>query len=423
MTEKLLQYLWNFKIFKSFDFKDTQGTPLEIQEFGTWNHNSGPDFQNAKVKTKNLVLVGHIELHVKSSDWIFHQHAGDPAFNNIILHAVYFHDTEIEDFIHQNIPTLELKDYIDTQLLWKYEQLMAENTFIPCERLLHPEQIKFGFAEETLLKKLALKSIENEAVLAQNKNNFEALLFRNLAYAFGLKVNAEIFAQIATAVDFSIIQKIRQNRNQLEALFFGIAGWLNSPVDDQTRMWKQEFDFLKAKFGIPEFTVAPKFSRLRPPNFPTLRLSQLAALYHREPHLFSKIMAAEHYHTIFDTLRGIAASPYWNSHYNFGKITEAENEKTLTKDFVDLVIINAVLPLKYTYSRYHSEDTAGRILQIYRQMRPEKNTVTQRWSEIGIKQANALDSQAFLYQYKHYCEKKNCLNCSIGYKLLKASKI
>ena len=171
MTEKLLQYLWNYKIFKSFDFKDTEGNAIEILDFGKWNSDSGPDFLLAKIKTKDLILVGNIELHTKSSDWIFHNHSGDPNFNNLILHAVYQNDVEIGEFSDKNIPTLELKEYIEEETLWKYEQLLHENEFIACEKIFDPKNIPFQFAEEKLLQKLDEKSLEIEASLRKFKNN------------------------------------------------------------------------------------------------------------------------------------------------------------------------------------------------------------------------------------------------------------
>lgn len=419
MNEKLLQYLWNFKIFKNFDFRDMEGNELEILDFGKWNFNSGPDFLYGKIKTKNLVLAGNIELHVKSSDWIFHHHSGNPDFENLILHAVFIHDVEIEELRTKNIPTLELKDYIDETLLWKYESLLKDNQFIPCESLFDPRKIPFQFCEEVLLKKLDEKSAEIEEALKINKNNYEALLFQNLAYAFGLKVNSGIFRQMAESLDFSVVNKIRQNQTQLEALFFGISGWLEKPEDEQMRIWKREFDFLKSKYKLPELRSIPKFSRLRPPNFPTIRLSQLASLYHLNQNLFSKLISAKNNNEIDAIFRNVKASEYWDNRFNFGKISPVEGEKILTEDFIDLILINAVLPLKYSYHKNYDENINDEILDFYRNLPAEKNTVIDRWKSLHVKTENALESQAMLFHHKNFCEKKNCLNCGIGFQLLK----
>lgn len=419
MTEKLLQYLWNFKIFKTFDFKDTEGNAIEILDFGKWNHDSGPDFLFAKIKTKDLILAGNIELHVKSSDWIFHNHSSDSAFDNIILHVVFQNDAEIDELKNRKIPTIELKDFIDKDILWKYETLLGENLFIPCEKIFDKDKIPFNFYEETLLKKLDEKSIEIEESLKKFKNNYEAVLFHHLAYAFGLKVNAPIYKEMAENIDFSVVQKIRQNQTQLEALFFGKANWLEKIEDEEMKIWKREFDFIKAKYQINDLKFSPKFLRLRPPNFPTIRLSQLANLYHREQNLFSKIINAKTSKEIFKIFDGIKASEYWDNHFNFGKISTVEGEKFLTKDFVELIIINAILPLKYAYHKNHNEEIADEILEFYKKLSSEKNTVVYGWKNLGLEIKTALESQALIYHFKNFCLSKNCLNCGIGLKLLK----
>ncbi len=419
MNENLLQYLWNYRIFSSFDFRDVEGNEIEILDFGKWNRNSGPDFLDAKIKTGNVILAGNIELHVRSSDWIFHNHSNDKAFDNVILHAVYQHDSDLEEFKSRAIPTLQLYDYINHSVLKKYGSLVSHYGFIPCEQIFDPKKVPFDFVNETLLKKLDEKSVEIENRLQKQRNDAEAVLFQQLAYAFGLKVNGEIFRNIAENIDFSVIRKISQNQLQLEALFFGSAGWLENPADEQTRIWKREYDFLKLKYKLNENIFRPKFLRLRPPNFPTIRLSQLAHLYHREQNLFSKIISARNTSQLADIFSGIKASGYWNRHFNFQKETETAHEKTLTKDFVELILINAVLPLKYTFGKYNCENTADEISDFYQKIPAEKNTVTQNWKKLGVEMLSSAESQAFIWHYKYSCEPKNCLNCSIGLKLLK----
>jgi len=419
MTEKLLQYLWNFKIFKHFDFKDIEGNAVEILDFGKWNTNSGPDFLSAKIKINTIIFAGNIELHVKSSDWIFHNHALDPHYQNIILHVVFQNDCEIEELNNKNIPTLELKDHINENVFWKYEKLISGNHFIPCENIFNPKKIPLNFHEENVLKKLEEKSSEFENNLQQYKNNFEAVLFHSLAYSFGLKVNALIFKQIAESIDFNIILKIKQNKTQLEALFFGISGWLENPKDEQMKIWKREFDFIKVKFNISSLKIYPKFLRLRPPNFPTIRLSQLAHLYFEHQNLFSKIIHTKNTEALSEIFKEIKASEYWNDHFNFGKISSVNQPKFLTQDFIELLILNTVLPLKYTYHRYHNEETAEEILNFYKALSAEKNAVIDDWKKLGITFKTALESQSLIYHFKNSCQEKNCLNCSIGFKLLK----
>jgi len=419
MNEKLLQHLWNFKVFKSFDFSDIDGNSIEIVDFGKLNTDAGPDFLMAKIKIKNIILAGNIELHVKSSDWIFHNHSSDPNYQNIILHVVFQNDADIEEFKSKNIPTLELKDYIDENIFAKYEKLLSETQFIPCEKIFSADKIPSNFHEETLLKKLNEKSLEFEQSLKKFKNNYEAVLFHSLAYSFGLKVNAEIFKHIAENIDFSIINKIRRNKTQLEALFFGISGWLDKPEDEQMEIWKREFDFLKAKFDIPDFKIRPKFLRLRPPNFPTIRLSQLADLYSQHQNLFSKIINAENPEKLIAVFKNIKASDYWNNRFNFGKISTVDQPKVLTKDFSELIVLNTILPLKYTYHQYLNEKISDQILKFYKKISPEKNSILDLWEKLGIKTDNALETQSLIFHYKNYCTAKNCLNCGIGFNLLK----
>lgn len=419
MKENLLQYIWNYKLFRNFDFVDTLGNNIEILDFGKWNLNSGPDFMEGKIKINGIILVGNIELHVRTSDWIFHNHTGNVEFKNLILHAVFHDDAKIEELEMRNIPTLELRNFIDQEIIQKYQKIDTNNDFIPCENIFDANKIPFGFHEENILKKLDEKSKEIAQSLKKNLNNYEAILFQNLAYAFGLKVNAEIFRLMAENIDFTVLNKIRQNLLQTEALFFGMCGWLDHSEDDYMKILQREFDFLCTKYQLTDLRVHPKFSKLRPPNFPTLRLSQLASLYHQNQNLFSKIIAAENADDIYDIFASVKASNYWNNHFVFGKTSKSEHENTLTKDFVDLILINAILPLKYFYHKNLDENIADKITSFYQTIAAEKNTVTDRWKRLGLKASNALESQSLLYQFKNFCSEKKCLNCTVGFQLLK----
>lgn len=420
MNEEILQYLWNFKKFRRFDFVSVDGKNIEILDFGEWNKNSGPDFLFAKIKIDNIIFAGNIEIHTKASDWFFHNHSGNPEFGNLILHAVYINDCDIPELENQQIPTLELKDYIDETLIQKHQNLCKEHSFIPCEDLFDKDKIPLLFEEEVLLKKLDFKSESLELSLKKNQNNYEAVLFQQLAYTFGLKVNAEIFLQLGESLDFSVIQKIKQNKTQLEALFFGICNFLDEPKDEMMTVWKREFDFLKVKFNLEQVSIHPKFSKLRPPNFPTIRLSQLANLYHSQPNLFSKIIAAKSIDDLYSTFDDISASEYWDHHFSFGKISPVESQKLLSKDFIDLIIINAILPMKYFYQKNHNPEVVDDIFEFYKQLRPERNSLLDEWKNLGVEFRNALQTQAFLYHYKTFCTQKKCLNCAIGFQLLKS---
>lgn len=419
MNENLLQYLWNFKIFETFDFKDIKRNGIEMIDFGKWNHNTGADFLMAKVKINGIILVGNIELHVKSSDWDLHKHTGNPDFENIILHVVYEHDKSVDFLEQKNIPTLELKHYISPSTLDFYQKIETKEKFIACEELLTPEHIPFQFSEGKLLQKLDEKTTLIETDLKEFKNDYEAILFHHLAYAFGLKINAPIFKSLAQNIDFKTIQKISQNITVLESLFFGYAGWLNNPKDDKMETWQKEFNFITKKFRLNDVRFRPQFFRLRPPNFPTIRLSQLAMLYHQEKHLFSKIIKAKKIEEITVIFEPIHASDYWENHFNFGKISEQKSIKKLSKPFIDLLLLNAILPIKYAYHRHQKEETNEEILRFYENIKPEKNTILKNWKTLKVSLDNALESQAFLYHYKKFCQTKKCLNCDIGFQILK----
>lgn len=419
MNEKLFQYLWNFKIFTNQDFFDDDGNAVEILDFGKLNTNAGPDFLMAKIKINKIVFVGNIELHLKSSDWELHNHTKDPNYKNIILHVVYEKDKEVEYLKKEKIPTIELKNHINKDLIIKYDDLIKKKTFISCEKEISEDKIPFYFHEENLLNKLEQKSLEIEKSLHKLKNNYEEVLFHLLAYSFGLKINATIFQQIAESIDFRVLNKIRQNQTQLEALFFGIAGWLDQPQDENTIAWQREYQFLQKKFKLGDINIRPQFLRLRPLNFPTLRLSQLAHLYYVHQNLFSKIIDAKNVEELTSLFESIKASEYWNNHLVFGKLSNINQPKTLSKSFIEIVIINSILPLKYTYHKYKKEDIADEILNFYKKLSTEKNKIVDNFLKLNLKSHNALESQSFIYHYKTHCKAKKCLNCGIGFKILK----
>lgn len=419
MNENLLQYLWKYKIFSKIDFKDSEGNPLEVLDFGRFNKNAGPDFSFAKIKIKDVILAGNIEIHVKSSDWYFHRHDSLKDYQSVILHVVYFNDTDVLELKNAGIPTLELKNYIDEQILKKYQSLENHFEFIPCENLFEPKKIPLLFSEENLLRKLDEKSIEIEKLLLQSKNNYEAVLFQKLAYSFGLKVNAEIYQNIAENIDFKIIQKISQNQFQLESLLFGKGNLLEKETETNKK-WKTEFDYLKIKFKISDEVFPVKFLRLMPPSFPTIRLSQLANLYHLQPNLFSKILNAKNIQDLKSFFKDVKTSEFWENHYTFEKISEEKTEKFLSDNFVEILLINAVFPVVYTYFKHLNSEKTEHILDFYKNLKPEKNSIISQWKKLGLKLNSALETQAFLFQHKHFCSEKNCLNCSIGFQLLKS---
>lgn len=415
MNEKLLQFLWNYKVFSTTNLVDAKGIPIEILDFGKWNQNSGPDFSFSKIKIGDLVFFGDIEIHVKSSDWVLHKHSDDKNYQNIILHVVFEDNLEIIELSAKNIPTLELKNHISERTIQKYQSLNSHHQFIPCEDIFEPIKVPFQFSEETLIKKLDEKSVLIEKALVQNKNNYEAVLFHFLAYNFGLKINADIFMELAQSIDFSIIQKIARNKNQLEALFFGYCGWLED--SENKKAWKQEFDFVLHKYQLEKRNFSPKFLRLRPPNFPTIRLSQLANLYHQRQNVFSDLIVFKNLNDVKEILQNIQALNYWDNHYTFEKESDKSYPKKLSEDFINNLLINTILPFKYVYFKNIKEEITDEIIENYKEIKPEKNSIVSNWENLNLKMHSALDTQSFLYHFKQFCSQKKCLNCGIALKI------
>ena len=396
MKEKFLQTLWENKVFNPLLFKDTDGNPIEILDFGKLNSNAGPDFHSVKIKTQDITFFGNAEFHVKSSDWLLHKHSEQKDYQSIILHIVFEHDQEISELKERNIPTLELKNYMDAQFIEQHKDIKLQD-FTDYEDLFGIKKLSEDFARETILEKLQEKDEEICLFQEATKNDHEAVLFHKTAYAFGLKVNAEVFLQIAQSIDFKIIKKLSCQPFQMEALLMGRAGLLNENNPD-AEPWLREFSFVKNKFQLGEECFSAKLAKVMPTSFPTIRLSQLAALYSAHQNLFSKIINTRKVDELKAIFKDIKASTYWDNHYFFGKKTE-EKQRKLSADFTEIILLNAVFPVMYSYHRDNPE-MVEIILSFYKEMKPEKNSIIKQWKNTGAEINSALDSQAFLYLYK-----------------------
>ena len=408
MKEKFLQTLWKNKVFNPLNFRDTEGNAIEILEFGVINPNSGPDFHSAKIRTQNLTFYGNIEIHIKSSDWYAHKHQYQKEYESIILHIVFEHDKDIPELKTRNIPTIELKNYINPNFL-SLEKFHSNAEFIACEKIFNIKKIPPYFYKEIILQKLTEKDKEIQQSLKLSKNNFEAVLFQKIAYTFGLKVNADIFLNTTQNIDFKIIKKVSQNPFQLESLFFGTANLLHEDITD-SKPWQKGYEFLQKKFQLNEINFPAQFLRLMPASFPTIRLSQLAILYHTHQNLFSKIIHAKNTQELKAIFQNITTTPYWENHFIFGKETSQKRKKTLSSDFIDIILINAIFPIIYTYHKNES-NILDKMYTFYKSLKPEKNSIIKKWKNLGADIQSALDSQAFLYLYKNYCSQKKCTNC------------
>ena len=421
MNEDFLHYLWKFQKFDVVEFATVDNEILYILNPGAHNLNSGPDFFNGHIELNAQVWAGNIEIHIKSSDWYAHLHHMDPAYDNVILHVVLEHDSEVFRKDNSVIPTLVLQKYISPQISTAYQNLLSKDQkWINCENDFASVD-SFTVAhwlERLYFERLELKENFILKELKASQNHWESLLFRLLCKNFGLKVNGESFFSIAKSFDFSILNKSKHDRLYLEALLLGQAGLLDSEKEDgYFNILKKQYDFLTYKFKLEDNAViSPKFFRLRPPNFPTIRLAQLAGLYFGKENLFSEVIAAtniKEFYSIFE----LDTNEYWDTHYNFG-VASSKRKKSLSHSFIDLLVINTIIPLKFCYAREHGKDITEEILTLASQIPSEENSIVKKFNSLKKVSKNAFQSQALLQLKNEYCDKNKCLQCEIGNKII-----
>ncbi len=422
MKENFLHYLWNYGLFQG-PLKTTEGDLIEVIKPGIRNTDSGPDFSDARVRIGDTIWAGNIEIHIQSSSWYEHGHDKDPAYNNVILHVVLNNDKPVVRPDGQQIFCLECSDLIPGQVYEKYEGLMKSRQWIPCARILKfcPEIIINSTIESQIIERLLSKAAMLENMFSAAGNDWEELFYRLLLRSFGLKTNTTPFEMLAYSLPHKIIQRHRDQPLQIEALFLGQAGFLSEDLKDSyPQQLKNEYEFLKNKYSLNHLDKSIwKFFRLRPASFPTIRLAQLSALLHSSPSLFSEVLEINDINTLRSFFN---ASPnhYWNTHYRFDIIAVDTRVKALSESTIDILIINAVVPILYFYGSYHKfSEFKEKALNILEQLPPEENSIIQNWKSSGIVVKNAFGSQALLNLKHEYCDKKRCLECRIGNELLK----
>jgi hypothetical protein len=421
MQEDFLHYIWKHKKFQVNDLKTTTRGSVVINSVGQHNFNSGPDFFNAQLSIGSQLWAGNVEIHVKSSDWFLHNHEQDKAYDNVILHVVWEHDIEVFRKDNTAIPTLQLKDFTSKDILNNYEKLFSKNgKWINCENDFASvdDFVLSNWLELLYFERLERKSETIQVLLKDTKNDWEAVFFKLLAKNFGLKVNGESFFSLAQSIDFSIVRKTLSNQQTLEALLMGQAGLLEQELEVAYYLdLVKEYQFLKQKFKLKNNQVLPlQFFRLRPPNFPTIRLSQLASLYHVHQNLFSKVIEINNLEDFYQ-LFSVLTAPFWNTHYTFQKESKAST-KTLTKSFIDLLLINTILPIKFCYAKQKGEEVDAAILEIAHQITSEKNSIIDAFNALKEVSKSSLHSQALIQLKSEYCYKNKCLQCAIGSKLI-----
>lgn len=423
MQEDLLHFAWRLKRFDLSDLYTTDGQAIEILQFGEMNRHAGPDFLNARIRIGDTLWAGNVEMHLKTSDWELHRHGEDRSYDNVILHVVLDEDRVITRPSGEKIPCLELKKRIPNRVSRIYKSLLNNEYWIPCQHQFYDVKsgIKQFWLDRLLVDRLESKTRQMVQQLESNKYDWELTFYQLLAKNFGMKVNAEAFDQLARSLPLPVWQLYRNRLFQLEALLFGQAGMLAVDFSDEyPRKLQKEYRFLKHKHQLSPIAGHQwKFLRMRPANFPTIRIAQFAMLLHQSNHLFSKMLAAENVLEI-EHMFTLTISNYWRDHYTFDK-NAAGRQKKLGKTAIHLLIINTIAPLLFLYGNWKKEEKyKDRALQLLEELPAEKNHIIEQWKNLGIRVDSAYASQALLQLKKHYCDQKACLQCAIGSALLKA---
>ena len=421
MREEFLHHLWLYKKFQVSNLQCNAGKSVQILNVGQYTQLAGPDFFNAQIIIDNQKWAGNVEIHLKSSDWYVHHHEQDSAYDNVILHVVWEHDVDIFREDNNVVPTLELKKYVAEATLESYERLMVPKRWIFCENdIASVNAFLFkNWQERLFFERLERKILQVDILLKSMNNDWEATLFVMLAKSFGLNTNGNSFMQMAQSIPFPVILKECSDVDKLIALFFGRVGLLDQPREEvYYQTLKQHYDYSSHKYQLEDSIIAePSFFKHRPDNFPTIRLAQLAQLYHLQQNLFSKIIASENVASI-EKILALNIPEYWETHYQFDKVSP-KKRKPLSKSFIELQIINTIVPLKFAYAKSQGKEISDGIIALMEQLTAENNSTILKFSEYGIKAENAFDSQSLLQLKNEYCDKKRCLECAVGIALLK----
>ncbi len=426
--EKLLHYTWQHKLFPICGLHTESGETVEVIDTGLHNMHAGPDFFNAKVKVGGVIWVGNVEIHERASDWFRHGHEKDPAYNNVILHVCTIPDGTVQTADGRQLPQIVIS--APAEVLANYRELLAEEAYPPCYRVIPAlsELTVHSWMSALTVERLESKIQRIEHLLKRTGGDWERVTFITLARNFGFGVNTEAFEQWALALPLQAAAKHRDDAFQIETLFMGQAGLLNEgfiPPEKQDEYYlrlKQEYDYLSHKFSLtPMDGKTWRFLRLRPQNFPYIRLAQLVHLYHTRGADFSRLIEANTAKELHQLLSS-RVTPYWETHYTFGSPTTS-HPKTLQKSSINLIIINTVAPLLFAYGRHRNDERlCERAFHFLEETPTEQNFITRSWSKAGITSAHAADSQALIQLRTNYCDKKDCLRCRFGCEYLRKGK-
>lgn len=423
MSEAFLHYLWQFQYFNKHELRTTTDEPVQIFHPGFRNSHSGPDFHNARMKIGEMEWIGSAEIHIQSSGWMDHRHDSDPAYDNVVLHIVWDNDMPIRRRDGSLLPTIELKDRVEQKFFSNYQRLVNSPETIPCAPYLPQihEIILVSALERAVVDRLETKSEKILEILQRNHGDWQETLYQILSGSFGFKVNAEPFQQLSRLLPYKVLRKHGDKLLQVEALLFGQAGFLDDEGDDEYYMLlRREYNVLRRKYSLSDRRLNRsqwKFLRLRPANFPTIRLAELAALLFYRPSLFSQLLEAQTYEDMC-VLFTVEHSHYWKTHYTFFKEAR-EPVSFMGSASIATVIINTVVPLLVAYGKSKDDERyTERALAILQHTPSESNHIVSQWKNMGIKSKTAFDTQGIIELNNSYCARRRCLDCEIGMSLI-----
>lgn len=420
MKELFIYFLWENFLY-STPLKTVEGDDVSVLNAGERNNDSGPDYLFSKIKIGNTEWVGNVEMHIKSSMWYLHGHDRDKAYDNVILHVVYEYDGKTLNSNGVEVPVVEMKGKFDEKYYMNFKLLIESKKTVSCEKQLSsiPEIDKFFWLERLVTDRLEEKFKTIQSDSENYKTGFGEIFYRKLAGSFGLKTNKDAFESLAFSLPLKILQKHGDNRLQVEALLFGNAGFLNGDLDDTYyKTLRKEYEFLSVKYNLKSLNpVVWRFMRMRPNNFPTVRLSQFAGLVVKLHGDFVKLVSLKHLSDLY-TILDVETSEYWKTHYKFGKVS-SYSSKRLGKHSVNSVIINSVIPFTFFYGKiYGVNEYVYKALDWLENIPPEDNKIVRLYKEAGFPVKNAMHTQAMLVLKNSYCDKKRCVDCAIGRKVM-----
>lgn len=416
-NEELLHYVWQYQLFDAASLQTDDGQSLKILKTGNPHTHSGPDFENARILIGGMIWAGKVEIHILASDWEKHGHHRDAAYDGVILHVVWKNDKPVFRGDHTPIPALSLQHRIPAGLRQKYNDLKNSRTKIPCESLfVHTSLLsRVSMIEKALAYRLQRKAEEVLQMYRSTHHDLEEVAYQLLLKNFGFHLNSEPFLRLARVLPHKILARYKGNQEQVEALLFGLAGFLEDPADDYAGKLFREYRFLARKHGLSGNALHRadwKFLRTRPPNFPTVRLAQVAAILNRNGSFFDACITNK-----LKLDSGVSA--YWQKHYDFSK--SGHKFTGPGKESLANLRINTLIPLLAAYHQLTgNHNYFNQALRLLEDTPPEKNFITRIWDTFGMKSKSAFDSQGLIEQYNELCTKKKCLKCPVGAAILKS---